>query len=81
MKSEEGKVFSIILICLTLFQIPAENLPHSLGGECNCPDGGCSLSDAGPWNTDEGRKIVEEIRKEEERKREMHEKGAANGTK
>lgn len=32
-----------------LQQIPAENLPSDLGGTCRCP-GGCSLSDAGPWN-------------------------------
>lgn len=29
-----------------LAQIPAENLPVSLGGQCSCP-GGCS--NAGPW--------------------------------
>ncbi|TFL05619.1 CRAL-TRIO domain-containing protein [Pterulicium gracile] len=32
-----------------LAQIPKENLPKEFGGECSCP-GGCSLSDAGPWN-------------------------------
>ncbi|EPQ59758.1 hypothetical protein GLOTRDRAFT_34584 [Gloeophyllum trabeum ATCC 11539] len=32
-----------------LQQIPAEHLPKELGGTCECP-GGCSLSDAGPWN-------------------------------
>ncbi|KAF7984377.1 hypothetical protein HWV62_10933 [Athelia sp. TMB] len=32
-----------------LQQIPIENLPKEFGGECSCP-GGCSLSDAGPWN-------------------------------
>ncbi|KAI0368472.1 hypothetical protein BV20DRAFT_969298 [Pilatotrama ljubarskyi] len=32
-----------------LAQIPAENLPKEFGGTCQCP-GGCSLSDAGPWN-------------------------------
>jgi hypothetical protein len=32
-----------------LAQIPKENLPKDFGGECMCP-GGCSLSDAGPWN-------------------------------
>ncbi|POY76144.1 hypothetical protein BMF94_0867 [Rhodotorula taiwanensis] len=32
-----------------LKQIPADSLPASLGGACNCP-GGCSLSDAGPWH-------------------------------
>lgn len=31
-----------------LEQIPAENLPASLGGACNC-EGGCSLADQGPW--------------------------------
>lgn len=31
-----------------LKQIPAESLPKYLGGKCECP-GGCSLSDAGPW--------------------------------
>ncbi|KAH6879649.1 CRAL-TRIO domain-containing protein [Coprinopsis sp. MPI-PUGE-AT-0042] len=30
-------------------QIPIENLPKEFGGLCECP-GGCSLSDAGPWN-------------------------------
>ncbi|TBU43976.1 CRAL-TRIO domain-containing protein [Dichomitus squalens] len=32
-----------------LAQIPIENLPKEFGGTCQCP-GGCSLSDAGPWN-------------------------------
>jgi len=32
-----------------LSQIPAENLPVEFGGTCQCV-GGCSLSDAGPWN-------------------------------
>lgn len=32
-----------------LEQISADNLPSDLGGACQCP-GGCSLSDAGPWN-------------------------------
>ena len=32
-----------------LKQIDEENLPSYLGGKCDCP-GGCSLSDAGPWN-------------------------------
>ncbi|KAK2462357.1 hypothetical protein APHAL10511_005663 [Amanita phalloides] len=37
-----------------LKQIPAENLPKEFGGLCVC-DGGCSLSDAGPWNQANGR--------------------------
>ncbi|KAF2969300.1 hypothetical protein GQX73_g4282 [Xylaria multiplex] len=35
-----------------LKQIPAENLPAAFGGKCNC-EGGCELSDAGPWQEDE----------------------------
>ncbi|KAJ7638219.1 CRAL-TRIO domain-containing protein [Roridomyces roridus] len=34
---------------LLLAQIDAENLPCAFGGKCACV-GGCSLSDAGPWN-------------------------------
>ena len=30
-----------------LAQVPAENLPKSLGGSCDCP-GGCMMSDEGP---------------------------------
>ncbi|KAK6345107.1 cytosolic factor, phosphatidylinositol/phosphatidylcholine transfer protein [Orbilia javanica] len=35
-----------------LEQIPAENLPVEFGGTCKC-EGGCPLSDAGPWNEPE----------------------------
>ncbi|KAH9467482.1 hypothetical protein Pst134EA_011125 [Puccinia striiformis f. sp. tritici] len=31
-----------------LQQIPAESLPKTLKGKCECA-GGCSMSDAGPW--------------------------------
>ena len=32
-----------------LLQIPKESLPKEYGGTCDCA-GGCSMSDAGPWN-------------------------------
>ncbi|KDR74370.1 hypothetical protein GALMADRAFT_250248 [Galerina marginata CBS 339.88] len=32
-----------------LKQIPVENFPKEFGGTCECT-GGCSMSDAGPWN-------------------------------
>ncbi|KAF8250472.1 hypothetical protein K440DRAFT_580630 [Wilcoxina mikolae CBS 423.85] len=35
-----------------LEQIPAENLPKDFGGLCQC-EGGCQLSDAGPWKEDQ----------------------------
>jgi len=35
-----------------LEQVPAENLPSSLGGECRC-EGGCALGDMGPWQDPE----------------------------
>ena len=42
-----------------LKQIPKENLPKEFGGECECV-GGCSMSNAGPWNVEGGKeKILE----------------------
>jgi CRAL/TRIO domain len=38
-----------------LQQIPEENLPREFGGICECgTPGGCSMSDAGPWNKSRG---------------------------
>jgi hypothetical protein len=36
-----------------IMQIPLENLPKEFGGACECV-GGCSMSDAGPWNPVKG---------------------------
>jgi len=38
-------------------QIPLENLPKFLGGKCECP-GGCTLSNAGPW---EDKELVQRV--------------------
>jgi hypothetical protein len=35
-----------------LEQVPAENLPVEFGGNCSC-EGGCELSDMGPWQDPE----------------------------
>ncbi|KAJ5683393.1 Sec14 cytosolic factor [Penicillium macrosclerotiorum] len=35
-----------------LSQVPAENLPVEFGGKCSC-EGGCELSDMGPWQESE----------------------------
>lgn len=35
-----------------LGQVPAENLPKQFGGTCEC-EGGCELSDMGPWREKE----------------------------
>ncbi|OAV90752.1 hypothetical protein PTTG_00026 [Puccinia triticina 1-1 BBBD Race 1] len=35
-----------------LLQIPAESLPKTLKGKCECSEG-CSMSDAGPWKDSE----------------------------
>jgi CRAL/TRIO domain len=52
-----------------LAQIPVENLPKDLGGACECDcRGGCSLSDAGPWN---------EEKEEEEEEEDEEQTGAA----
>ncbi|KAK7529808.1 CRAL-TRIO domain-containing protein [Phyllosticta citribraziliensis] len=36
-----------------LSQIPKENLPKQFGGSCECGDGGCEMSDLGPWHDPE----------------------------
>jgi hypothetical protein len=40
-----------------LKQISPQNLPEGFGGTCRCP-GSCSLSDAGPWNPNDGDAVV-----------------------
>lgn len=47
-----------------LAQIPAENLPKELGGACEC-DGGCRMSNAGPWQDSQQQEEVQEEAQEE----------------
>lgn len=47
-------------------QIPLEQIPSIVGGKCQCP-GGCLMSDAGPWNTPEGKEIVRRYQTEKRR--------------
>lgn len=49
-------------------QLDLENLPEEIGGKCRCPEG-CSLSDAGPWKTPEGQRVIERVKEEKERVR------------
>ncbi|PWN26589.1 putative SEC14-phosphatidylinositol/phosphatidylcholine transfer protein [Jaminaea rosea] len=63
-----------------LEQIPDVDLPTIVGGKCDCADkGGCMSSDAGPWNTPDGKEIIEKVKQEGGEKREKHEAGATNG--
>ena len=67
-----------------LEQIPDSSLPTIVGGKCDChAKGGCMASDAGPWNTPDGKEIIEKVKAEGGEKREAHEKeasgAAANG--
>lgn len=48
-----GKRYKEVL----LKEIPKENLPKAFGGECSCV-GGCSMSDAGPWNMEGGKGVI-----------------------
>jgi hypothetical protein len=48
-----------------LSQIPAENLPASLGGTCEC-EGGCMFSDLGPWRDPQWAKPAKWEKKAEE---------------
>jgi len=60
-----------------LEQIPAENLPADLGGACKC-EGGCSLSDEGPWMDPA---IMEKVAEEKVAKRKrIAEEEAADAT-
>jgi hypothetical protein len=51
-----------------LAQVPAENLPKQFGGQCDCDcEGGCGLSDAGPWQDPQWVKEPKWAKKEEKK--------------
>ena len=54
-----------------LQQVPKENLPPILGGTCAC-DGGCALSDLGPWREPEWTKPPKWAQKKEEASSTIH---------
>ncbi len=49
-----------------LLQIPIENLPKEFGGTCECV-GGCSLSNAGPWELEDSQQEEAQEKTEEEK--------------
>lgn len=56
--------------------VDPENVPASLGGECECPEGtgGCFHSDVGPWNEHPGDEFGEAAKKrllEEDKKKDV----------
>lgn len=62
-----------------LKQIPKENLPAQFGGSCNC-EGGCELSDMGPWQDPQWAKPPKWATKKEEKKEEAIDTQTATGS-
>lgn len=49
-------------------QIPLENIPALIGGKSLAENPSeCMMSDAGPWNTPEGKEIIQRIKEEKQR--------------
>lgn len=65
-----------------LEHIAPEDLPTIVGGKCSCQDrgGNCMASDAGPWNTEQGKQIIERVREEESQKKQEHEQQTGNSS-
>jgi len=60
-----------------LAQVPAENLPQILGGTCAC-EGGCELSDEGPWTDPQWAKPAKWEKAAREKKADTIDTGVVN---
>jgi CRAL/TRIO domain len=64
-----------------LAQVPKENLPKQFGGECECEcEGGCALSDAGPWQDPAWAKPPRWAQKKEQQQQQQQQESTSEDT-